>query len=579
MDELSHPSITLLYRQLQQIIEELEKPPLQAALTKRITLFTKNFLAFAQHHPDPLFAQPQLYKTQFPHAINLTFNTLVYICLIASRNKLDDSVHLQLLCASICLSTNKEPEPVSSVNNQQTSTTEPFHELLSLLKSSRWQICRHILTVNEYLRRYIHKSSDKLAQLDPLQSIVFIATKLAKLTTGTVKHPPISFALSLKKVSIDAPQNWYHTLRPLIVYPSLIPPGSCIKDKHELLHISLAVQGNTHLLFPLTTKKLTPTESVIEIVNASHIKQIFAAQKLTNINKVDEYWGLKYQHAISSKLIKNQAWHNKISLSAPSPNLSAIQNELNAPQPNVNKVVEILEQETTLSTQLQNIASSSNRLTLAISSSRHGLLMNGFERSYQALLQYSLLARLTQESFPLKNKLVNFTQLLCFTADELAKISGSKSSDLASTVCLFALSYYFVSPMIRTRLQWQTNPEQRYHFNRLFKLEHAEHTNQFPLKMAMAWQQPSAIINALKHLLLQDNSHSSIATSNKDISQIIGLAIIASRQIYFCENNTCKQTALFQQNALSHLKLSTHQLSDLLEKVACKKQIYCSLNT
>ena len=571
MDELNYSSLFNLYQQLEQISTELENPPFQATLTSKLVVFTNQFLLFAKKHPDVFSAQPHLYKSQFSPEVNVMFDTLVYLSVIAGRNKLDETVLQQLLIAAICVSSSADSP--QAPNNKTELKTSLLHAQLTLFAASRWKLCRRMLVVKEYALRYLHKNSNKLAKLDTLQSLLFIAVKLASLTRNNGKTAPLSFAHALKKICLDAPQHWYTLLRPLMFYPSLIPPGTTLKDQYDDLQLCLAIQSEKTIIYPLSNANDTIKQIAIRIIETAKVKQVFSVQKLPNINKLDEYWGPKFQQIKAAKSESISLWNKKTSLSSVPSSLVAIQLELNTPQPNVDKIVAILEKEQAFSTQLQHIASANSRLMLPVVSSRHGLLMNGFDRSYQSLLQHSLLSRLTQETFPLQNRLANFTQLFCFTADEISKRLASKASDLASTVCLFALSYFFISPMIRTRHMWQPIPVEHYKLSHLFALEHPEQFKQFPVKLAQAWQQPKQVIIALKQLSMGD-SH--IGASQ--ICLVIGLALIASRDIYFQENASCEHTELFKQNAFKQLKFSQTLFDELLKDLALKNQVYCSLS-
>jgi hypothetical protein len=575
MDEFGHSSIVQLYQQLKQLQTELQNQPFAATLSNRLNLFAKDWFGFAKAQPDLLFAQPQFHKADYASSLNLSFNILVYTCLLASRNKLDDAVHQQLLIAAICQSAYI---PL----NHKTKKTPPAlvfpgQALLTLFQSSRWQLCRHGLKINTYLVRSSDIAKNKLATLDSLHSVLFIAVQLAKLTTSTQAKAPDNFALALKKVCLGAPQNWYPTLRPLINYPSLLPPGACVADEHGEPQLCLALQSNKRLLIALAPDDTPVDQHSMRLVPQTKITQLCPALRITNSNKLKDYWTTSTQNTESSTAEFISPWSNKISLSTVPHSLTAIQTELSSTLPNVDKIVEILEQEQAFSAQLQNIASANSRLMLPIISSRHGLLMNGFDRSYQALLQHCLLSRLTQDVFPLQNKLLNFTQLFCFTADELAKLSGKNTSDLASTVCLFAVSYYFIAPSIRTRLHWQLHPHQHYKLSHLFRVQQAEQFSQFPIKLAKAWQQPPQVLTVLQQLFTH-TSQDTLKPATNSMLNIIGLALIAARKIYFAQAPECQQTTLYEQNALKQLKLETEQFAQLHTEIALKNQVFCSFN-
>jgi hypothetical protein len=573
MDEQFHLTLKQCYQQFEQQITELQSPPFQPNLHKQITQFVQQFLRLAKHHPIPLFAQLQLYKSQFTPTFNLGFNTLIYTSLLASRNKFDDSIHQQLLFAAICLhaSTHKRQQETGSLPVSYFS----MQEYQSLFSLQHRQLLRHICKVSNYLDPNLNTRSNKFRQLDGLQICLFVAVKLAKLTTLGANKTLLSFALALKKVCIDAPSNWYVYLRPLLDYPTLIPPGSCIKDEHDNLVISLAVQEKSHLILSLSAK--SEADSVaIRSVDTCKIRQVFPTQKLANLDKLTLYWGEHFEKTTCSNKQIKSPWGKQIGLGTLPSSLIAIQSELNLPIPRVDKIVEILEQEEAFSTQLQNIASANSRLMLPIVTSRHGLLMNGFDRSYQALLQHSLLSRLTQESFPLQKKLLNFTQLFCFIADALAKICGENSSNLASTIGLFSLSYYFISPTIRTCIDWQTGSDEFYKISRLFKIKQTEQASQFPVKLAQAWQQNHQVIKTLQQLLAAEPFQEKAPHTAMDLVKIIGLALVATRKIYFGEEQMCEKTKKFEHLTLLQLAIESNHYHILIEDMALKNQIYCS---
>lgn len=575
MDELNHSPLVQFYHQLEQLLSELQQPPFQVSLSERLSQFSKQWLMWVKTEPDLLFAQTQLHNLYFSSGLNLSFNRLIYTTLLASRNKLDDSVHQQLLCAIICVSAYlPKPDTTKLLANNKAF---PKQALFSLLKSSQWQLCRHGVKVWPYLMRYISTNTSKLSSLDSLQAMLFIAVKLAKLTTFTEGKSPLNFALAFKKVCSDAPQNWYAYLRPLLIYPGLIPPGTCLKDQHDNLQLCLALKSESLLLIDLTAKNGDATDNTPRLIQTTKVTQLSSALKIAKMETLSDYWGAPYKHAKVSTENFTNPWSKKTSLSTVPHSLLAIQTELNAALPDVDNIVEILEQEPAFSAQLQNLASANNRLMLPIVTSRHGLLINGFDRSYQALLQHSLLSRLTQDTFPLQNKLLNFTQLFCFTADELVKLCCVNATELTSTIGLFALSYFFISPQVRTRLNWKTNPSEHYKLSHLFALEHADQFGQFSIKLAKAWQQPAEVTTVLQQLSATNQLHYPNQSSTNTLVYIMRLALIGAREIYFAENHECEQTTLFKHKALIYLKLAPQQFTHFLTEISHKNQVYCSL--
>jgi HD-like signal output (HDOD) protein len=562
--------------------------PLDKDLLKASHHFCKNLYAAAKTHPDLIFAQPQLYKSQLPFVVNLAFNSVVFTCLLAIRNKFDPSVTIQLMCGSMSIyaleqssiekhyqidEKNEDNEKSAAKNIGYTNSK--FTQLLKTNQHHIW-LSSYLLCSHIHVTRY-----PRTSLTDPTSALTYMANKFALLCILNKRKQAISFANAIKHLSIKCCPKWYAMLIPLLEYPSVLPVGSYIRLQDGSIHIILlqSIEG-------LVTKPLPNKESVvvqsdkadIQLTLAEQVIQHYPCQQLNSFTRLSQWWGTDLMVYLASKSSHQQiaAFHSVKPIQPAPASLLVIQDQLNHINADMAAIVKAIEKEPSYAHQLQVSASVSNRKKQSVQSIQQALAMLGFERTNSILLQQSLLSGLNQHYFPLQQALLTFSQFFVLIVDKLAAKTKLVSPELASTTACFVVSRLFTLPKMRTMCHWEISTRPTYKVTSLVELKEAESLKSGAFLLANAWQQNKQILNALQHydIVMQNQTGT---PSARQLCFLLGLSLSLAQEHYFSDTTRCKETTSYFKAGLLELNISQVELMDMMTEIVSIFNISCPL--
>ncbi|MGJ8682625.1 hypothetical protein [Paraglaciecola sp.] len=546
--------------------------------------FCQSLLTSAKTHPDMVFAQPQLYKSQLPYTVNLALNTCINVCLIGIRNKVDESVCLQIMNASLSLIACNQ----ASINDYQLPENTKSIKLFkdnSLLETQLDTHNQHIWH-SAYLT-YKALNERKVAclnQLNKLQRLVYLGYKLAILCTPNKHSKAVKFAHAFKQLCLTSPPSWYETLEPLLQYPSLVPPGTIIKhvDNSMLIIVSINEQG----LVVKPMKRPTQNRSIegededinVGLIPLTQVSQFYLPQSINKMSQFNYWWNEDNESYLTTNPAAKRvlAFEQKLAFQSPPPSLLVIQDQLTNINTDISVITKAIEKEPAYVQQLKQSATIGNRQKQPVETIQHGLAMLGYERTSCLLLEHSLLSRLNQEYFPLQKQFIVFSSIYSTIAAEIANTNKSMTYEIVSSTAYFVLSRLFSLPQLRTKMNWEVDNKRHFEVSNLIKVNGNNTLKSGAIILAQAWQQPANILQALKSYDALDTLHNS--NKKHQLSYILGLSLIIAKQVYFQTPTSCPDTLRYKNNALDTLHLSDTQITEITEQALSKTMIYSTLN-
>jgi hypothetical protein len=547
--------------------------------------FCKSIYSAAKNEPDLIFAQPQLYKPQLPFIVNLAFNSTVLTCLFAVRNKFDPSVTIQLMCGSLsiyALEQSSIEKHYQTDNNNGQSATKTIGlinaKFVKLLKTNQ----QHIWLSNYLLCSHIHVTYYPRTSLtSPITALAYMANKLALLCTPNKQQQPLSFANTIKQLSLICCSKWYTLLIPLLKYPSVSPPGSYIRLRDNSIHVVLSLCIEGLITKPLPTKKSVNAETGetgVRLIPLEQIIQNYPSQQLNSFTRLSQWWGPNLIDWLSSKNENEKivAFDSILPIQSAPASLLVIQDQLNHINADISLIVKAIEKEPAYSHQLQVSASINNRQQQPVQSIQHSLAMLGFERTNSILLQHSLLSRLNQQYFPLQQALLSFSQFFVSIAGELAAQTKLVSSELASTTAYFLVSRLFTLPSVRTLNHWHTSIHPTFKVVSLIKAKENQSLKNSAFLLASAWQQNKQILEVLQHydLVMEKPVNK---TSSRQFCYLLGLSLTFAHEYYFSDTAQCEETASYIKAGLIELGISQTELVKMMTDLISSTHTYCQL--
>jgi hypothetical protein len=572
------------YIALVKLLKNYSTSPLDRNLLKATLHFCKSLYGAANAHPDLIFAQTQLYKTQLPFIVNLSFNSVVLTCLLGVRNKFDPSVTIQLMCGSL---SNCALEQSALEKHYQSSGENlkpqvkigqkkpPFVQLLKRNQQQIW-LSTYLLCTHTHINQY---PRNRLTT--PITALAYMANKLALLCTPNKQKQPLSFANAIKHLTLTSCSKWYSLLTPLLDYPSVSPLGSYIRLHDGSIHIVLALCNNGLVTKPLPIKKTASKQSDkvdIQYTNTAQIKQSYPSQLLNNFSRLSKWWGSELLEWFSNNIEHEQKVAFELILpfqTAPA-SLMVIQDQLNHNNADIAIIVKAIEKEPVHAHHLQVAASISNRNKQPVQTIQHALAMLGFERTNSILLQHSLISRLNQQYFPLQQKLLAFSQFFVFIAGELATLTKLVSPELARTTAFFVVSRLFTLPTIRTLNNWGKPTDPTFKLASLIKLKESKSLKNDGFLLAKSWLQNKQTLEVLQNYDLVIPKEVKKNASNQ-YCYLIGLSLILAQEYYFTGTTRCNETADYFNSGLIELGFTQAGVIKLMSDITSSTNVFCPL--
>jgi hypothetical protein len=565
--------IVTLYKQLDELLKLYRTQPISTRHIQHTLNYSQSIIRALKSEPDCLIGQLSLNKNQLPYATNLIFNSCVLVALVSARNKVNDSCAQQLVCAAItAYSFNiSSLENADDENNDLSKNRfdEEFSAELLKFKFEVWQTAFSFGRDLDY-----HKPANKrpIESTNILKTIINFVHFVAIDITPKHQHIGLSFAQSIKNQLNNCPISWQRIIEPLLLYPTIYPPGSVVKlENHKMmLVLSSCKQG-------LITKETHSPSSHPLLTPFQQVNHVLPARKVANVAVSQLWWDKNWFdfHSIIPDL--NTPFLQSFRLDKPPQVLLNIQHQLNQHDVNIEQMATLINAEKALVAHIQHSATLANRKRLPVQDVKHALMMHGYERTNSILIQQSLLLRLNQNYFPLQEQLIQFTRLRSAIAKKLCH-QDALLGESAATLACFANTGLFTCAALKTRTQWQPEQSRRFCITSLFEADLTKALFENPITLAKSWQQKPMDIRVLRYSNIMPEK----ITATKEIrklSSILGLSLVASRAVFFAEKNDCIETKNYIRQALKIVSIEQNELQSIQKKCAIDNHVYCSLNS
>jgi hypothetical protein len=580
MADQSSDIIKQLQVNLGKILRNYLEPNVSSQHIKLTFSWAQTLVKHCQSHPNLLFSQPQLYKTQLSNTNNLVFNACVYTCLVAARNKVDKLVVTQLVCTTLSLLAIEQQNIDNQREPYKTAPNKEMHSKLAALKLLLRKYQQPIWDMGCKLYPLTQgKKSAKLHQFNHLQSLIYIGYRLGWLCTYRQTTEHIKFSRAVKQLCLQSPSHWYQVYTPLLEYPRLVPIGSFIKLIDESVHLIVMVTEDGYVIAPIkesSDKNTSKAVTKFRHISANKIKQDYASQPLKNLRKLDNWWNQQLDNFVAGipQLKSVSAYPTLLPLQTAPSSLLIVQDQLNNINTEISIIVKAIEQDRTYVEKIQHAASAYNRTKQNVTTLQHGLTMLGFERANHVLLQFALLSRLNQEYFPQQKSLIIFSELFAAITAELAIQTQIIAEEQAKTVAYFALSRLFTLPTLRTQVDWPFENQDHFKIENLFTVKGCQSLQDGAVILAKAWQQERSIVSVLTHYADSKalvNAHSGMVTK---VGFLLGLSLIKAKQVHFPKYKPCPTSDTYTQVALRQLTIVETELNQSIQHAVVKFNYY-----
>lgn len=570
---MSVNTIKGLYQQLATLLKDYRTAGVSTEQIHKTIIFSSAVLETFKSQPDLTVAQSLLYKPQLPYTINLVLNHCVLTTLIATRNKVNETCTLQLVCTVISLYADNQSQIEKYYTGESSSLQYSRNpSLLNALNKSGQDVWANGYQLISKLSHKITISKSWPQECSFEQRLLFISHQLAILTTPNNITTKQSFASALKITVQQSPTSWLDNIAPLLDYPTLTPPGSLIKLSNGESGIVLSVSLDGFYFAPIKN-----SDDAVIHVKREKVSLSSGSQRLKSFKMMEKWWSSDWVEAKQTRLTNSSPFYVTFKIDSPPTILLNIQKYVANEEIDITKLSEMIASEPALAHHLTDTASQSNRHKLPIEDVKHAIMMHGYERANHLIVQQALLLRLNQNFFPLQEQFIQFTKLRAQVAANLISCISPLFEQQAYTLACFASSGLFTIAQLKSKKQWKTNPSRMFDITHLLETQQQERLYQNAISLAQAWQQTPDMIFALHY---HNRNLADMPSNNrmgKNLAVIMGLSLIIAREIYFVNESHCSLTNKYLQDAIEHLNLSSTDLEDIKQQSVALSHVVCPL--
>lgn len=567
MDNLPSTQIKQLCQELKLLLDDIHSKTFKRDIIKNIQQFSTSLLNLVEQQRDLSIAQLQFTENEFEPLVNYVFKSALSVCLISTRNNVNKIASIQLINISILLTTATPLKPLRKISVQNSVLKQilsAFYAKKHDLYISLWQISKHI-------HLPISVQIDNLNRFNFLQQIFFIALKLVNLTIANQIH----FSKAVRKIALDCPPSWHPILRTLLIYPTLVPPGTVIKNAQDEVRICIGVNNQDHILKVLNTEQSENQALTCGPLSSSEKVTIYPPQKWPGAKKMNQLWGQDWQAFLLDRENVNSQTRLKTARYQPSIDFLEFQSEIDKPAPKIERLLDNVSKDKELCTFLLTEATKANRKNQDVSDIRQALLILGIQQTYLYFLHICLIKKLSDQYFPLKQSLMLYAQRVCKNAVYIAQDMTEQQKAIIPLACLFSVAYFFLSPKVKSMTKWQLNKTHHFLPSALFAGESPLTASQFAQTLAKNWAPNNQELSVCLNLTpLQTYAYTTVLDNT---SAAIGLAFIVTRRQYFAEFSPCAVTENFMSRALESIGLTVQQLDFLIQGDKQINHLYCCL--
>lgn len=576
--QLCFVQLTGLYKALIKLTSQFEKRDVSAAHIEQTETLAETFIESLISHPAPVLAQLQFNKPGLGYFHNFQFNCVLFSALLLLRNNTNLTTAQQILAGVIswCITARPEIEKCSNPKYQpeHCNFEKVKNQLLRALDHYQRQIWRAVVTSASAKSV---AATPKLVQQRNVACPSGDYLKLALFMASAITRKPGQAALNFSKALLKLTQQCHcfalPLLEPLMQYPGTLLPGSNIVVGNNLSALYLGRhQSEIYCMVWSASDKKFSDE--ITVFSESQIKRVASPGNLKNLKLMDHWWGPQWQELQQlNKLTDSQSLYRRgFRLDRPPESLVSVIEHLNAQDIDIDKLISLIETEPSFADHLQFTASQQSRAKLKVSTVKHGLLMNGFERTQSVLVEKALTGRLTQHSFPLQDVIYQFVKLWALIAAEIAQRHPKLLPEQASCWVYFAASGLFTHAELKLKQHWQYLDDAATKDSHKISMKQPQLLWQHAYKLACSWAQDKAIRDALRDVQAKQALP---ATSKRSVTHtLLNVSLALASSLYFKGNWPALESDDFLLHYCQRLGLDNALISEIQQETVKNSHNY-----
>lgn len=518
---ITESASNLLLRQLKSCIsltKHYEQQSVSARHIEETEKFAESLLESLKNFPHQTLAQLALHRPGASYFHNFQFNACIYCALVLLRNKMNLSTAQQILCGTftwiVTARESIEPQPDKNQISVETETPDNLaqerirNQLTKALTQYRRTTWLHILNSGSAKRlSNIEKWLQQRDVCNPIHDYLKHSLFMALSITRHKVRKPVSFASALKSLVQLSHSFAQPLIEPLLSFPGEILPGNVVKIANGRLFLMLGEyqQDCYTLAYSATEKKYLPE---IKVLSKAQISSVLPATPVANLRVIEQWWGRPWKELLLNLELNTE--HLLVlpgyRMDKPPESLTNVIQHLNDQDLDIGKLTQMIEAEPGFAEHIRLTASHKSRAKMKISDVKHGLLMNGIERTKSVLVEKALVSRLNQNYFPLQTALYQFVKLWASFAESIAQRHPRMLPEQCSCWVHFAASGLFTNAEIKSQLHWYLSDQDSDDSNEYcISINNSEALWQHALKIAQCWAQEQELTGALKDALTKKN--------------------------------------------------------------------------
>lgn len=529
--------ITELYKTLIKLDSRFERSDISAAHVEQTEMFCERFLDTLINDPAPLLAQLHYNKSNLNYFYNFQFNCLIFSGLLLLRNNVNLTTAQQILSGVLSWCITAKPNIEGHVGLKASHSDCNY----SLVKT---QLIR---ALNHYQRQVwlgilSHTSAKSMNGLKalvatrntmtPNNDYLCLALYMASLLTRAPRRAPLSYSKAIVKLTQSSHCFALSLLEPLMDYPGSLLPGCTLllSDNQKALYLG---RHQSELYCLPYSASLKNYGEEISAITESQIRKVAAPGNLNNLKLTDKWWGAAWRElqAVNKISDSHKIYARGFRLDKPPESLVAVIEHLSTQNIDIDRLITLIESEPSFADHLQLTASQQSRAKLRINNVKHGLLMNGFERTQSVLVEKALTSRLSQYRFPMQDVIYQFVKLWAAVASAIAQHHPKLIPEQASCWVYFAASGLFTHAELKQKLHWQYNNSQNTRDSHRIRVKQPQLLWQHAYKLACSWAQDKAIRDTLRDGLAKQSLP---PTANRTLPHVLlNLSLNLASSLFF----------------------------------------------
>ncbi|MCC2606082.1 hypothetical protein [Planctobacterium marinum] len=567
--------ISALYKKLIRLNTRFDTQTVSAQHIELTEQLAEQILESLIASPNPLLAQLHFNKPNLPYFFNFQFNSIIFAALLVLRNNLNLTTAQQILCGIITWTiTAKAQIDDAHTNASAAQNNQVKAQTIRVLNHFQRQIWVSLLT---------SISASELPKLSgfmqarnttsPHSNFLILALYFATLITRKSHKPGLSYTHALQKMVQNSHSIGLGQLEPLLDYPGIFLPGSAltISGHQHALYLGKHQSEFYTLAYNAAEKRYSDD---ISVISEAQIQKVAPPINLNHIKLVEKWWGPQWTEvqALNKSPDSRKLYPKGFRPDRPPESLVGIIEHLNQQDIEVDKLIRLIQNEASFADHIQMTATQQSRENIKIKSVKHGLLMNGFERSRSVLVERALITRLTQHHFPLQDVIYQFVKLWASFASAIAQYHPRMLPEQASCWVYFAASGLFTHAELKLKQNWQFVDSEAKRDNHRIKLKEAQLLWHHAYKLAACWAQDKELRDALRDIPVKQPFP---PTAPRTLAHtLLNLSLNLASSIFFKGEIPDYDSDEYLQHYCTRLRLDAAEYATVIEETMKNSHTY-----